>query len=206
MFAQFRDPRIVACDPRVDPVNKNAKSVTNGLRLAGGMELIKMASELMIKVNDGAGVKGGIDGLAAYGFQCAEASRNMFFEAPSGTPESPRTWNKSSELECCLPERFFNEISEESVLRAVKIVRRNEFVALGLGSAGDLIHKPVAIRPADPTKQSENPDARFKEIVQYVVSSKFVKTELVILGSKPNNMKVALRTRNARVTWQRKQT
>jgi hypothetical protein len=77
----------------------------------------------------------------------------------------------------------------------VKIVRRNEFVALGLGSAGDLIHKPVAICPADPTKQSENPDARFKEIVQYVVSSKFVKTELVILGSKPNNMKVALRTR-----------
>jgi hypothetical protein len=50
-------------------VNKNAKSVTNGLRLAGGMELIKMASEFMIKVNDGAGVKGGIDGFAAYGFR-----------------------------------------------------------------------------------------------------------------------------------------
>ena len=108
MFAQFRDPRIVACDPRVDPVKKNAKSATNKLRLADGMELIKMASELMIKVNDGAGVKGGIDYLAAYGFQCAEASRNMLFEAPSGTPESPRTWNRSSELECCLPERFFS--------------------------------------------------------------------------------------------------
>jgi hypothetical protein len=195
VFAQFRDPRIEACDPRVDPVNKNAKSVTNGLRLAGGMELIKMASELMIKVNDGAGVKGGIDGLAAYGFQCAEASRNMLFEAHSGIQESSRTWNKSSELECCLPESFYHEISEESVLRAVKVVNRNECIARGLGSAGDSIHKPVGIRPADSTKRSENTDARFKEVVQYVVNSKFVKTELVTLGSIPSNMKVALRTR-----------
>ena len=66
------------------------------------------------------------------------------------------------------------------------------FCARGRGAA---IHKPVGIRPADSTKRSENPDARFKEVVQYVVNSKFVKTELVTLGSIPSNMKVALRTR-----------
>ena len=81
------------------------------------------------------------------------------------------------------------------MLRAVKVVNRNEGIARGLGSAGDPIHKPVCIRPADSMKRSENPDARFKEVVQYVVNSKFVKTELVAPGSLPSNMKVALRTR-----------